>query len=223
MVNMVDNTYYQEGEIQLMIPVSDNCTFFGPNGIKFHSTYGEILIDDYIQHPKRKLFPFHDIPIHKDDKGIFVNQLFQLNKQYLAIYSIDGKYQFRIDNFFQIDGAIYVNTDVEIEMKSLKLNEMSKEKLKEKFQIVLSQNNFLCIIDDNGELHEYRKSTLDFEIPLSGIVIFGDGMKLNAYTYKLEVNNELISIKSQELNFPNIRQTNLENCSSVSEPIIHKI
>lgn len=223
MINIVDNAYYKEGEIQLMLPIFNNCTFIGPNGIKFHSTYGEILINDYIQHPKRKLFPFQDIPMHKNDKGILVNQLFQLNKQYLAIYSIGGHHQFRTDTFFQDDGTIYVDTDVEIEMKSPESKEMSEEELKEKFQSVLSQNTFFCIVDDDGELREYRKSALDFEVPLSGVAVFGDGMKLKAYTYKLKVNKEQISIKSQELNLHNIGQPNLENCSSVPEPIIHKI
>lgn len=218
MVNIVDNTYYKEGEIQLMLPIWNNCTFIGPNGIKFHSIYGETLINDYLQHPKRKLFPFHETPMHKNDKGEFVNQLFQLNQQYLAIYSTDGRHQFRTDTFFQVDGTIYDNIDLELEMKSPELKEMSLKELKEKFQSVLSKNTFFCIIDDDGELHEYRKNTFDFEIPLAGVGVFGDGVELKAYIYKMQVYEEQISIKSQELNLQHIGQPNLENCSSIPEP-----
>lgn len=222
MINIVGSTYYKEGEIQLMIPICDNCTLIGPDGVKFHSNYGKILINDYIQHPKRKLFPYHDIPTHKNDKGEFANQLFQLNQQYLAIYSSNGVHQFRTDTFFQVDQTVYDDMNVELELNHFELKEMSSEELKEKFQGVLSSNVFLCILDDDGELHEYRKNAFEFEIPLSGIGIFGDGTSLKAFIYQMQLNGEKISIKSQKLEFQHREQINLEGCTSIPEPIMHK-
>lgn len=223
MISIVDNTYYKEGEVQLMLPIGANCTFIGPNGIKFHSIFGKILINDYIRHPKRKLFPFQETPMHKDDKGTFVNQLFQLDRQYLAVYSDNGQHLFRTDTFFQVDGTVYDDVNVNLEFKTEKEQEMSLSELKEKFQRILSNNKFLCVVDDDGELHEYRKNTLDFEIPLSGIMVYGDGIKLKAFDYKMQLCDEQISIKSHELNIQQIEQPNLENCSSIPEPIIHKM
>lgn len=222
MINKVDNAYFKEGEVQLMLPICDNCTFFGPKGIKFHSHYGKILINDYVQQPKRKLFPYHEIPTHKNDKGDFANQLFQLNQQYLAVYTIDGTHQFRMDTFFQDDQTIYVDSNVELKKSSPELKEISLEELKEKIRSVLFNNSFLYIIDDDGKLYEYSKNALEFELPLSGVTIIGDGSKLKAYNYEILVTREQISIKRQELKLKNKKQLDLENCTSIPEPIMHK-
>lgn len=222
MINIVDNAYFKEGEVQLMLPICDNCAFFGPEGIKFQSHYGEILINDYMQHPKRKLFPYHEIPTHKNDKGEFANQLFQLNQQYLAVYTIDGNHQFRTDTFFQDNQTVYVDTNSELEKSSPELKETSIEELKEKIKNGLINNAFLYIIDDAGNLYEYPKNALEFELPLSGVSIFSNGIQLKIYNYKMQVNGEQISIRFQELKFKNREQLDIENCNSIPEPIMHK-
>lgn len=222
MINIIDDKYYQKGKVQLMLPVSSNCIFFGPEGEKFQSNYGEILMDDYINDPKRKLFPFYDLPMHENDNGVFVNQLFELNKQYLEVW-FDGKnYQFRSDSFFQEDETIYNYFDTELEMESQKTQEMSLETLQEKFQNLLQTNTFLSIIDDDGELHKYENNLVECDIPLSGVSVFGNGDTLNVFIYELKISNEQVSIKTQKLKFKDGRNESLENCLPNPEPVINK-
>lgn len=222
MISIIDNKYYQSERVQLMLPISCNCIFFGPEGEKFQCSYGEVLIDDYINDPKRKLFPFCDSPMHEDDKGVFVNQLFELNRQYLEVW-FDGKdYQFRSDSFFQEDETIYNYFDTELEMETQKIQEMSLETLQEKFLTLLQTSTFLSIIDDNGEFHKYQKNLVECDIPLSGVGVFGNGDTLNAFIYELKISNEQVSIKTQKLKFKERSQESLENCSHTPEPVINK-
>lgn len=221
MINIIDNTYYKEGEVQLMLPIGENCTFFGPDGVKFYSNYGKILIDDYIQNPKRKMFPDHEIPIHKDDLGTFANQLFKLNKQYLAIYSNGNSPLFRKDNLYQVDKTIYDNVDVEPKLISQEAKKLSLEELKEKVQSILLNNKFLCFINDEGELYKCQKEVVDFELPLSGVTVFGNGDELKAYVYKMQVDKQQISIESKGLDLQCNMQQELENVISTPEPTIH--
>ncbi len=71
MIQKIESKYYQKNQIQVMIPISQNCTFFGPNGVQLHTYHGQIFTNDYLKHPDRGLFPFHERPICKEELGVF--------------------------------------------------------------------------------------------------------------------------------------------------------
>lgn len=219
MTNKIDNKYYKENVVQLMLPISMNCIFVGPDGIKFQYDYGDILIDDYIRDSRKNNFPYHDTPIHEDNLGVFANQLFKLNKTYLAIYP-KQEHRFRRDYFFEYDNQIYVNSDGDLKLIEQSPMQISLEELKRKFDSLLSDNKFVCFLNDDGKLYICDKSKIDFDVPLSGILLFGNGEELQAYLYKMIIDKEQITVNSSKLDLTPNKQVNLENYSTFVEPSI---
>lgn len=223
MINRIDKSYYKEGEVQIMVPNLKPCTIIvGPKGIKFHSDYGNMKINDYLYHPKRTLFPYHTLPTHKDENGEFVNQLFELNKLYLIMYFNGFNFRFRSDYFFQVKDNIYKKTEIEQHFSSQNTTKMPLEQLREKMNETILSSVFFIIIDDKGVLHEYYKNHLDYTMPSSGICLFGNGTDLKIIQYKMELKNNQITIQNQELIFQNNEEYNLENAEKLIEPSINK-
>lgn len=224
MVNIVDNKYYYSGKVQIMLPVSNSTTFVGPDGIKFHSNFGTVILDDYINDPLKNKFPYNDVPMHKDDLGVFANQLFQLEKQYLAVYYDGDEYKFRTDYFFLNGDKVYDDLNVVDSFEEEKVENLQKEMIREKFLNFIYNNKFVAIIDMEGELHEYRSIQFKFEMPLSGLLLVGDESTVNAYVYEVTIAGNVATIKSKKLLTP-INSNNLEsdNYSFFKEPNIPSV
>ncbi len=222
MTDIIDNQYFIEGEIQLMLPITDHCTFIGANGIKLHIQYGNIFINDYIRHPKRHLFPYSDIPTHEGDYGTLANQLFQLDQTYLEIYTAGGLHQYRTDTFYQINGTVYHDSEIkENDLMETKEIKMTKEEVQERFLNILKSSQFLCIVDEEGTLHEYHKNSLDFDIPYSGVFVFGDGKELTASEYRMREHGTQVIVKSSSIPLSSSIARDVENAKYVEEPTIH--
>ena len=111
MLNKIDLKYYKDGLVQVMCPITENCTCVGKGGIQFHSNDGTIFQNDYPSHPKRNLFPFSEQPIHEDSNGCFSNQLFELNQSYLFIYS-SSEYPRFVERYLSLqNGEVYLQTE----------------------------------------------------------------------------------------------------------------
>lgn len=223
MIQKIESKYYQKNQIQIMIPICQNCTFLGPNGIQFHTWNGQILINDYLEHPNRSLFPFHETPIHEDEHGMFSNQLFDLNKSYLGIYNTEEGYQFRYNYFFKENNILYMETETSVFLGKTKERKLTEEDLEKTLKQTLSRYSLFCILDKDGELHAFHKHDTSIDIPLEGIWIYGDNSNLNASFYSAQVlEDDQILFSQQNIIFNREKYSEIENSDYTIEPDIKR-
>ncbi len=224
MIQKIDSKYYQKNQIQVMIPISQNCTFFGPNGVQFHTCHGQIFINDYLEHPDRELFPFYETPIHEDKLGVFSNQIFELNKPYLGIYTMEEEYQFRYNYFFKEKNILYMQTETSVSLGEIGERKMTEEELERTLKQTLSSCNFFCILDRNGELHEFYKHDTLIDIPLEGVLIYGNICNVNASFYNIQaLEKDQILMSQQNIIFDREKYSEIENSNYNIEPDIKKM
>lgn len=216
-MHKIDSKYFIDDLVQVMIPVSNNCAFFGPNGIQFYSVNGNILKNEYTENSKSNLFPFHDLPIHEDKYGIFSNQLFELEKQYLSIHTINSEYKFRSDYYFKKDGIIYSNSGEIIDFKTTKNEKIS---LDEFIQNLCNKNcDYFYIIDKHGKLHEFNQDIED-DLPYSGVIVSGNSETIEATIYKTHIHfGGKAFVERKNLKINNKEYLNIEG-THIDEPDI---
>ena len=91
-VQKIESHYVGEDCIQVMNPhsLNDSITVLNKYGITYHyKPNSQLFINHYISDERKKIFPYSNIPTHKDRIGLkkyeYVNQLLDFNKVYIEI------------------------------------------------------------------------------------------------------------------------------------------
>lgn len=181
------------------------------------------MINNYLQNPLRYVFPYAECPMHEDQYGIFVNQLYKLNKEYLSIYSINNEQQFRKDYFFKKGNTIYDEEETPVPLMPSEYKEISLTELQSEIQKAILKFTFIYIVDNTGILHELKKENTEFFIPYAGTFICQENTKLQATKYCLQMLDEQkIAIVLQKLILNNTKKVAIEQTSTPLEPNIRK-
>lgn len=216
LVHRIHSKYYKDDLVQIMFPITENCTILSKEGILFRFYNGLMQENNYINHPKRFLFPYADIPIHEEKMGVFVNQLLKLDQSYLAIYFANGKYEFTERILYQENKKIYLETNKPLREKKKQYSTYNE--IKERLEKSLLEGRFVCFLNEDGEL-----SNLDIEIdlPLSGVVIYEQDDKLNVTIYNLKIlEANQILIEQENLLLGNPKKEKVDDNDYTIEPSI---
>lgn len=89
MIKTVDKEYVKDNLVQLMIGTNDNEIILDGENLLLLKVDNVIYVNKYLNHPKRALFPYQDIPMHKVDDVELYNVLFEVDKDYL-IYEMNS-------------------------------------------------------------------------------------------------------------------------------------
>ncbi|MDE5587149.1 MAG: hypothetical protein K2I72_02110 [Bacilli bacterium] len=221
MRNKIDLKYYKDGLVQVMCPITENCTCVGKGGIQFHSNDGTIFQNDYLSHPKRNLFPFSEQPVHEDENGCFTNQLFELNQSYLFIYS-----DFELPRFVERylssqNGEVYLQTE-ELSIGSKTKEELDKESFQEKLKYIVTESNFAFFLDSDGCLEPINEKELEADIPLSGIFVYGKDSKIEASVYQMTLEEDQMIVEMGKVERYEFQNDSLQAETFTIEPDMKK-
>lgn len=218
MIQKIHPKYCKDNLVQLMIPITENCTIISKNTILFNSFNGFIHENNYINHPKRFLFPYADVPIHEDENGLFANQLLEVNQSYLSIYFINQEYKFIERIIYQKNKKTYLETNEPLREKKKQYSNYIE--IEDKLRKALIEGKFVYFLNGGGDL-----LNLDIEVglPLSGIAIYEQGGKLNVTLYNLEIlENNQILIEQENILLGSSKKENLDQYDDLLEPLIQK-
>lgn len=220
MIQKIDLKYYKDGLVQVMCPITENCTYVGKDGIQFHSNDGIIIQNDYLSHSKRKLFPFSEQPIHEDENGCFSNQLFELDQAYLFIYSDFESPRF-IERYFSFqNGEVYVQLE-ELSMSSKKKEKMDKEVLKENLKQLAEKSKFLFFLDFDGDITSISGQEAEMDIPLSGIFVYEKDAKIEIFVYQMTLEENQITVELSKVEHHEFNNGSLQAEAFTIEPNIN--
>lgn len=220
MIQKIDLKYYKDGLVQLMCPMTNNCTYVGTNGIKFHSEDGIMIQNDYLSHPKRNLFPFSEQPTHEDEHGSFSNQLFELEQPYLFIYCDFETPEF-LERYFSLKNEeVYLQTE-ELSMGTKTKEKLDKETLLEKLMQLARESKFLFFLDFDGSITSIGGQEVEVDIPLSGILVYGKGSNVEAFVYQMASEENQITIEMSKVEHSKFKDDTLQAETFTIEPDIH--
>lgn len=219
----VNNKYYKNELVQLMIPFCSNTTFIGPKGVMFHTYNGKIIINEYINNPNKIFFPFFNIPTHKKEKTAFANQIFELYQPYLTIYNINNKLTFRKDYLYKNSNSIFNEFETPLQKEEKEVKNVNIIIIKNILKDVISKYEVIYLIDNSGNLVIINKDNLNinFDSSFSGVFIGIKNKEINASLIDLKKQGEDFNIETQKLILSNFDLTpnyDLEN----PEPTISK-
>lgn len=149
MIKAIDKQYCKNNLVQLM-NTSNFCNLIvSDDEIILLKTGDTVLINKYVNHPNRNLFPFHE---NIKNDGYF-NELFEYNKIYLNFIGKVGGYGFQKMYFFKgtnralfLDEALQVDERVDEE----NVRELNREEIEKIFN---SKNyDSMYILDRNGTI-----------------------------------------------------------------------
>lgn len=99
MKKIIDREYIRDNVAQLMLGTADNEIVMDGKEILLLKANGKVLINKYLNHPKRREFPYSNIPMHESEGSELYNVLFEMGKNYL-VYEFGDLYDNVIMNSF---------------------------------------------------------------------------------------------------------------------------
>ena len=157
----IDEKYCKDNLVQLMT-CTDCCQLIMDNDeILFLKTGNNILINKYINHPRRYSFPYSDNEKHYEDCYLKYNQLFEYNKEYLDFKGSFSGFNIRKMSFFKgSERALYTTTYLNSDDRNL-VGEVAILP-REVIERIFDGNEYdsMYVIDRNGDIL-YAKSKKD--------------------------------------------------------------
>lgn len=151
MIKAIDSKYCIEDLVQLM-PYTDACQLImNADEILLLKIGNKVLINKYIDHPKRYLFPYSDKEKNCTLESINYNVLFEYNKLYLNFRGSVSGYGFHKNYFLKGNNrALYFNESLDIDQRNAIEDEtyLTREEVEKKFNSM--QYDSMYIIDVNG-------------------------------------------------------------------------
>ncbi len=84
MKKIIDREYIRDNVAQLMLGTADNEIVMEGKEILLLKANGKVLINKYLNHPKRREFPYCEVPMHESEGTELYNVLFEMGKNYLV-------------------------------------------------------------------------------------------------------------------------------------------
>lgn len=160
MIKSVDKKYCHGNLVQLM-PHTDTChLIMNQDEIILLKIGNKVLINKYINHPSRHLFPYHENEKHTSGCHAQYNVLYEYNKIYLNFRTSISGYSFRKDYFFKgTDRALWLNESLLTNRKLLEEHSQILDR-KELEQVFNSDNyDSMYIIDVKGRIMLAKNNT----------------------------------------------------------------
>ena len=157
----INEKYCKDNLVQLM-PCTDCCQLImDTDEILFLKTGNNILINKYINHPRRYSFPYSDNEKHYEDCYLKYNQLFEYNKEYLDFKGSFSGFNIRKMSFFKgSKRALYATSYLNMDDRDL-VGEVAILP-REVIERIFDGNEYdsMYVIDRNGDIL-YAKSKND--------------------------------------------------------------
>lgn len=150
MIKAIDKQYCIGNLVQLM-PYTDACHLIvSANEIILLKVGDKVLVNKYVNHPSRNLFPYHEK--EKNDWQHFT-ELFEYNKTYLTFRGSVGGFRFHKYYFFKgSDRALWLEESLPVDERYAVENsvELNRHEIEEIFDS--SNYDSMYIIDRNGRI-----------------------------------------------------------------------
>lgn len=114
MKKLIDKEYVKDDIAQLMLGTKDNEIVMSDDEIILLKVDGKVIINKYLQHPKKDEFPYSDVPMHinKDRNVELYNILFEMNKNYLVYELGDLGDNVIMNRFSKVENGALWNNEV---------------------------------------------------------------------------------------------------------------
>lgn len=151
MKKIIDKQYIRDNVAQLMLGTSDSEIVMDASEILLLKVDGKVLINKYLNHPRREEFPYSDVPMHESDGAELYNILFEMDKDYL-IYELGGADNIIMNRFAMKDyGCLWSYEEAEIpDEDDFEVNSYTREEMEKIFDC---QNyDSMVILDRRGRI-----------------------------------------------------------------------
>ena len=161
-INRIPKHYVSKdlGCAQIMIPYVNTLSMFSKDGIVFNQVPNNQFINQYLENPNSKEFPYHNIPNHIRRQGLFgrinmTNQLLNFDEHYVTIsdgIAVDRCVLLDKDEALILTKILPHDIDDNTEFES-KQTKMNREELDQMFK-PSSENEKVYIATIGGELYQ---------------------------------------------------------------------
>ncbi|MCH5166580.1 MAG: hypothetical protein J1F35_01685 [Erysipelotrichales bacterium] len=175
MEQLIDKKYNIDNLVQLRFAVGDVSLVCDATEILFLKLNDKVVVNKYLNHPKRYLFPLSDEPVSKVDEHTLYNFLFELDKDHIVY---EGHPDKNAGLLFQLNfqkaaaGIKYSHVMLEPEELNPTPEMVNIDKIDSFFDF--NQYDSLYIFTNDGNLylsHNNNDSTND-RIPFGGMIEF---------------------------------------------------
>lgn len=152
-VERIDEKYCINDLVQLMPYTGYNQLIIDADEIVLLKNGRNVVVNKYVNHPSRDLFPFSKCASHSDDIGGYHNELFEYDKIYLNFINTNIGIRIRIYKFFK-DNNCTLFCDESLSLDERTLSDNVLELSRNETEDIFNSDNYdsMYIVDKSGSI-----------------------------------------------------------------------